>query len=214
MIWVNFKIYRETFGEGACRLAEICRKVSQKTKINIIPVVSPLDLYRIKKEIGGKVWLQHVDCFLEGQRTGWVSPLQASKLGADGVLLNHSEHRLPPGKIRQILKNVGKMETMVCFKSQGQATKWVKKLRPKPDFIAYEPPELIGGEVSVSQVQPQVIKRIVDLLPDYQIIVGAGIKKGTDVKRALKLGAKGVLVSSAVVKAKDPERILNDLLSR
>ena len=158
--------------------------------------------------------MQHADCFFEGQKTGWVSPLQASKLGADGVLLNHSEHRLSSGKIRQILKNTGLLKTMVCFKTKGQVAKWVKKLRPKPDFLAYEPPELIGGETSVSQAQPGVIKRIIDLLPNCQIIVGAGIKEREDVKKALQLGAKGVLVSSAVVKAKDPERTLHDLLGR
>ena len=33
-----------------------------------------------------------------------------------------------------------------------------------------------------------------------------------DVKKALKLGAKGVLVSSAVAKAKNPEKALRELV--
>lgn len=231
MIWVNFKIYQESFGEGGLKLARICRRVEEKTKVKIIPVVSSLDLWRIKKEVGGEVWLQHVDLFFEGRGTGWVSPLQAMILGGGGTLLNHAEHKIPPGKIRQILAylkrdqwvehwkkeveivsdKISRFKTMVCFRTKGQARQWVRKLKGLADFVAYEPPELIGGEISVSQAQPEVIERIVKILPRQKVIVGAGIKSQTDVKRALQLGAKGVLVSSAVVKAKDPEEKLLEL---
>ena len=98
---------------------------------------------------------------------------------------------------------------MVCFRSQGQARKWVRRL--DADWIAYEPPELIGGDVSVSKAQPGVIQRIVSILPKKKIVVGAGIKNVEDVKMAVKLGAKGILVSSAVVKSSRPEKVLLQL---
>lgn len=229
MLWVNFKIYKETFGDGALRLAEACKKVSAKTKIKIIPVVSSLDLYRIKKEIGGEVWLQNINHFLEGQKTGWISALQAVALGAGGALINHSEHKIPKGTILKILSclkdlkdpispepeqarfGTGNFQTMLCFRTKGQAEKWVKKLKNPPDFVAYEPPELIGGEISVSQAKPEVIKRMVEILPKHKIIIGAGIHSKEDVKKALELGAKGVLVSSAVVLSKEPEKKLLEL---
>ena len=215
MIFVNFKIYKETFSDGALKLAKVCRKVSEKTKVKIIPLVSALDLRQIKKEVGGQVWLQHVDLFAEGKHTGWVSPLAAAAAGADGILLNHSEHKIPPGKIRQLLKIIKseKLPVMVAVKTKGQAEHWLKKLRPRPDYVAYEAPELIGGEVSVTEAKAETIKRIVSLLPENKIIVGAGIKSAADIKKSLKLGAEGVLVSSAVVRAKNPEKILTDLAS-
>jgi len=234
MFWVNFKIYKETFGDRAVKLARICRRVSEKTGVKIIPVVSALDLWRVKKEVGGEVWIQHLDLFFEGRHTGWISPLAAILAGADGALLNHSEHKIPPGKIRQILAYLKKdkwttywkeqlngqidndrmikFQLMICVKTKGQVERWLKKLRPRPEFVAYEPPELIGGEISVSRAHPQVIERIVRLLPRYQVVVGAGIKTADDIRRALKLGAKGVLVSSAVVKAEDPEKKLLELV--
>jgi len=218
MIWVNFKIYRQTFGDGALKLAEICQRLTRQTGVKIIPVVSPFDLWRIKKEVGGEVWLQHLDHFSAGAKTGWLSGEQAIAAGADGTLLNHSEHKLPPGRIRQILKLLKKTQpqfkVMVCFRSKGQIKGWLKKLRPLPDFVAYEPPELIGGTISVSQAQPGVIKSIVDLLPNYDVIVGAGIHSREDVCRAQKLGAKGVLVSSAVVKAENPQQKLKELIGK
>lgn len=231
MIWVNFKVYKETFGDGALRLAESCRKTERKTGVKIIPVVSPLDLWRIKKEVGGEVWLQHSDIFFEGRRTGWISPLQAMFLGGDGTLLNHAEHKLPPGRIKQTLsflkrekwvqhwrkeiedlpQKFDEFKTMVCFRTKGQAQRWVKRLKKLSDFVAYEPPNLIGGEVSVSQVQPEVIRRIVKILSEQKVVIGAGIKTRSDVEIALKLGAFGVLVSSAVVRSSNPKKKLEEL---
>jgi len=234
MIWVNFKIQKETFGEGALRLSETCRKVSLKTKVKVVPVVSPFDLRLIKEKVGGEVWIQHIDPFMEGPKTGWLSPAQAIAAGADGSLINHSEHKIPFGQVRQILAflkrdewikkwgklfssmengklKIDKFSTMVCFRTKGQAGKWVKKLNPKPEYVAYEPTELIGSDTSVSEAKPEAIKRIVKLLSDHDVVVGAGVRERKDVEVALRLGAKGILVSSDVVKAKNPEKELLDL---
>ncbi len=224
MLFINFKIYTQTFGQEAVDLARTCKKVADKTGVKIIPVVSALDL-RSVKEICDQVWLQHVDIHFQGKHTGYISPLAAVAAGADGTLLNHSEHKIPPGQIHQILSQFENSKTrlaarqvvnckfkfMVCFKTKGQIKNWVSKLSPNPDFVAYEPPELIATDVSVSQAQPEVIKRIIEMLPGYQLIVGAGVNKKEDVQTALKLGAKGVLVSSDVVTADDPEKELLDL---
>jgi len=45
------------------------------------------------------------------------------------------------------------------------------------------------------------------------VLCGAGVKTGKDVKRALELGAVGVLLASGVVKSKDPKKALQDLVS-
>ncbi len=216
MLFINFKIYQQTFGQGAFDLAKICKKVADKTGVKIIPVVSALDL-RAVKEICDQVWLQHVDIYFQGKHTGYISPLAAAAAGADGTLLNHSEHKIPPGHIHQILATNRTIEQFnnfrfcLCFKTKGQAQNWLKTIDPKPDFVAYEPPELIGGDISVSQSQPEVVERIKKLLPDHRLIIGAGIKTGEDVSKAVELGAEGVLVSSGVVTADNPEKALLDL---
>ncbi len=228
MLWINLKTYKESFGEGAVKLAGVCEKVASKTGVKIIPVVSAFDLVRIKEVYSGEVWLQHLDFYFEGKHTGWLSPLQAIALGANGTLLNHSEHKLTPNQIRQTLAYLKRkkwvkhwekeagidtkgFKTMVCFGSKGQAKAWVGRFDPQPDYVAYESKELIGGKISVVESKPAMIKNIVGLLPDQKVIVGAGIHKGADVQKALELGAAGVLVSSDVVKAKDPEKELMEL---
>lgn len=221
MIWVNFKTYPQATGEKAIELAKICEKVSQSSGVEIIPVVQAVDLYRISQEVKIPVWVQHVDPYSQGQYTGWTNLEAILEAGGQGTLLNHAEHRVPPGTVRQVigrirglgesgeLRGQGGLKVVVCAKSIGQAVRLAKF---KPDFLAYEPPELIGGDVSVSEAEPNVIKRIVKKVPDVSIIVGAGIKSGQDVKKSLQLGAVGVLVSSGVVLAKNQKEALEDLV--
>jgi triosephosphate isomerase len=211
MIAVNFKIYENTFGNGVLDLAKICKKVMLKTGVKIIPVVSALDARMIKERLEMEVWVQNIDDFFEGAKSGAISPIQAREAGIDGSLINHSECRKKPGTIKKILKAwPNKFVSVVCLSSLGQAEGWAKNINP--DFIAYEPKDLIGSkEKSVASEKPEVIKKIVEVYPKIPILVGAGIHSAEDVKVSLKLGAKGILISSYIVKNKKPEEKLIEL---
>ena len=211
MILVNFKIYKQSFGMGAVELAKTCQEVAKKTKVEIIPVVSALDGWRIKTEVGGKVFLQNVDEYKEGAKTGQISAVAAKELGLDGSLLNHSECRKKPGTIRKMIKCWPKdFVSVVCLQSLGQAEKWGRKI--KADFVAYEPKDLIGSkDKSVASEKSSVIKNMVKILEPTPILVGAGIHQAKDVEVALKMGAKGILVASDVVKAENPRKELLEL---
>lgn len=213
MIVINFKIYEETFGDKAIELSRICQKVGKKTKVKIIPVVSALDAVRIINELKMEVWLQNVDDIFEGAKSGAVSPLQAQHLGISGTLINHSENRKKPGTIKKMLSiwpNDFKM--MLCLSSLGQAESWAKNI--KPDFVAYEPKNLIGSkDKSVASEKPEVIEKIVNKYPKIPVFVGAGIHSTKDVEVSLKLGAKGILISSYIVKSNNPEKKLEELAS-
>ncbi|MFA5749977.1 MAG: triose-phosphate isomerase [Candidatus Shapirobacteria bacterium] len=211
MILVNFKIYEESFGNKAIELAKICKKVMEKTKVKIIPVVSALDAIRIKEKLDMEVWLQNIDGIFEGAATGMISPLQAKNLGIEGTILNHSENKTKPGTIKKMLKNWPKnFKVTVCLSSLGQSENWAKNI--KPDFIAYEPKNLIGNkEKSVSSEKPDVIRKMVEKYSKIPILIGAGIHSKKDVEVSLKLGAKGILISSYIVKSNDPEKRLEEL---
>lgn len=211
MILVNFKLYKECFGEKAVELAQICKKVSMNSGVKIIPVVSALDVYRIKNEVGIEVYIQHTDGITTGEKTGYISTEQAILMGASGALINHSEHKLKPGTIKKILKDWPiNFKSVVCLQRLGQTTSWAKNI--KPDFIAYEPSELIGNrDKSVATEKPEVIKKITEYYSDIPVLVGAGIHNAKDVKVSLNLGAKGILVASYVVKSTNPEKALVEL---
>lgn len=211
MIVVNFKNYQETFGDGALKLAEICKKVAEKTGVKIIPAVSALDALVIKEKLEMEVYLQSVDPLFEGRGSGLISPLKAVELGINGTILNHSEHRIKAGTLKKMLKSwPKKFKSIVCIGSLGQTNFWAKNI--KPDFIAYEPKDLIANkEKSVATEKEKTIKKIVKFYKKIPVLVGAGIHSVKDVEIALKTGAKGILISSMIVKAKDPERELTKL---
>ncbi len=211
MILVNFKIYKESFGQGAIELAKACYRVAKKTGVEIIPVVSAISAYMIKKELGGKVFLQNVDEDLEGAKTGRISMTEAVTWGIDGTIVNHAECRKKPGTIRRMIKNrPDGFCLVVCLQTLGQAEKWGRKL--KSDYIAYEPKELIGSkEKSVATEKASSIEKMVKLVGEGRLIVGAGIRSKKDVEVVMKMGAAGILVASGVVTDEDPEGRLVEL---
>jgi triosephosphate isomerase len=48
--------------------------------------------------------------------------------------------------------------------------------------------------------------------PKIRVLCGAGVTNGEDVVAAQNLGAEGILVASGIVKAKDPQAALLDLV--
>ena len=201
---INLKTYQQ--GKSAVKLAKEIEKVDK----NIIIGVQASDVYESVKAVKLPVYAQHVDYFKPGRHTGYILPEAVKKDGAKGTFLNHSEHRL---KIRVIKKTVKRcrqvgLKTAIFAASLKEAKK-IKKL--KPDYLIIEPPELVAGKISVSKAKPELIEKIAKKLK-YKFLVGAGIKTNEDVKVAMKLGANGIAVSSGVVKARNPGKVLKSLI--
>lgn len=212
---VNFKGYRKGIGKKAFELSKVCEDVSRTTGVNIAVVPQFTDLRMISKDLDVEVFSQHIDPINYGSNTGHVLPEAVKKSGANGTLLNHSERRIDQVDIEKGIKRAEEldMETLVCVQNVEEAEK-VSNL--KPDYIAYEPPELIGGDISVSQSKPDILRRAVKKIKSIdksiEVLTGAGIKTSQDVKKALKLGTKGVLVASGIIKADKPKKALKELV--
>ena len=206
---INLKTYQQ--GKKAIELAKRLSKIAGKLKINLILGVQAADIYEITKATKLSVYAQHVDYFEPGRNTGFILPEAVKKDKAIGSFLNHSEHPLEFKILKKTVKRckeVG-LKTMV-FAPTYRIAKKISKL--KPNYIVFEPPSLVAGNVSVSKLRPDAIAKICKKLKKSKILVGAGIKKTEDVKTALELGAKGIAVSSAITKAKYPGKKLKELL--
>lgn len=208
VIIVNFKAYSEATGEKARHLAEACEKARQETGKEIVIAPSHVDLLRAE-HLDIEVFSQHLDPLSPGSRTGSTTAQQAKKAGATGTLLNHSEQRMEELELKESIKraeNQG-MTTVVCAQNPEECEKFSKY---EPDYIAYEPPELIGGDESVSESKPEVIEEAVER-SKVPVLTGAGIKDTEDVKKSIEHGCHGVLVASGVVKAENPHEELLEL---
>ena len=147
----------------------------------------------------------------EGAYTGKVTLEMLKEFNIKFSLLNHSENQKTFNELILSLKKAkeNELKTITCVDNEHSALS-LNKLK-LTDFIAYEPPELIGGNISVSKAKPDIIKNLTNEIDN--LLVGAGIKTKEDVKKSLELGAKGVLVASGVVKAKEPYKILEDWIT-
>lgn len=211
MIFVNFKTYQKGTGSQAVKLAKICQKVSWQTRIEIRAVVQAADIFPITKTTSLPVWAQHVDSVDYGPHTGQILPEVILAAGAKGTLLNHSEKKLPPEVIKKTIRRCHDLglKVLVCSENLEEAQETVQA---GPDLIAYEPPELIGSQTtSVSASKPEVIKDFASQIRKVPVLVGAGIHTQEDVKKAVGLGAVGILVAGDIVLGEDPEKELLDL---
>jgi len=212
MIIVNFKNYESAIGVNAVTLAKIHELIAHETGAKIAIAVNALDLEKVRKTVSIPVFAQHTDAAGFGSTTGSIVPELVKKMGVTGTLLNHSEKRLGAELASCVTaaKQAG-LQVIVCAETSDEAAKISANLQP--DFIAVEPPELIGGDVSVTNANPEIITDTAQKIGTTAMLVGAGVKNGEDVKTALKLGAKGVLLASGVTKANDPAATLRNLVS-
>ena len=213
-IVLNLKTYKEGTDSSAVKLALIAEKVQKKTGLNIILCVQAIDLKEVASRVKIPIFAQHTDYKPLGKSTGNIIPEQLLNINIRGSLLNHSEYNISLVDIEKTLIRLKELDmtSIVCAKNQVEANKMAKFKVVRPSFIAVEPPELIGGEISVSQAKPDVITKSVKICGDIPVLVGAGVKDNADVKVALANGAKGVLLASHFVLAKDPEKFLMDLV--
>jgi triosephosphate isomerase len=215
-IVLNVKTYSEATGQEAVQIAQSMQRIYQETNVSMAIAVQACDITQCVQNVSIPVYAQHIDPIKPGSHTGWTLPETVKAAGAVGTLINHSEHRLKLADIDICVtraKELG-LDSIVCTNNVA-TSKAVATFNPS--MIAVEPPELIGGDVSVTTADPDIISKTVQevrrINNTVKILCGAGVKNGKDVAKALELGANGVLLASGVVKAKNKEAVLRDLVS-
>ena len=211
MIIVNFKTYLESTGTRAVELAKQAEKASKETGTTIVVVPQFVDLAKITETVEIPVFAQHIDPVKPGGFTGHVLAESVKETGAIGTLINHSERQLKLSDIDSIIALTKEKGLISCVCANNPSVS-AAVAAMKPNITSVEPPELIGSGISVSKAKPEIVTDTVKLVkqvdPKMTILCGAGISTVEDVSIALKLGTRGVLVASGIVKAKDPNSVL------
>lgn len=217
IIALNLKTYIESSLKNSVKIAKAVEKVARKYKNDVEIILAPniIDISVMPKYLHKtKLFSQHVDASSPGRNTGKIVPYYLKKIGVSGSIVNHSEHRIPKKEIEKtidLLKNL-RMESLVCVRNVKEA-KWVSKLNPT--YVAFEDPKLIATGISISKAEPKSVERFVKVVKKYSNSIplcGAGISNENDVKRALELGTKGVLIASAFVKSKNKKMFLEKII--
>lgn len=210
MILINCKTYNQASGKNAEELA----KISKDMNAPVILCTQASDIHRCSEH--NRVFAQHVDTEPAGGHTGKVTIKSLVENGATGCLVNHSENRIPTEQIEATISLLKEhnITSVLCVQDSQEAQAYAQL---SPDYIAIEPPELIGGDVSVTSANPAIVSDSVQAVQavneKVKVLCGAGVKNGSDVAKAKELGAVGVLIASGVAKAEDKKAALLDLVS-
>lgn len=217
IVILNYKTYLESSGLNALKLANDLESASEESGILMVAAPQAADIYRIKQECSIPIFAQNIDPITPGGHTGSDLIETFIEAGVSGSLINHSEKRMKLADIDEVVKQCRQNEIESCVCTNNiETSKAIATLNP--DFVAVEPPELIGTGIPVSQAQPEVVEDTVSEVKsinnDIKVLCGAGISTGDDMKAALDLGAEGVLLASGIIKAESPKDALLKLVEK
>ncbi|MEM0123783.1 MAG: triose-phosphate isomerase, partial [Conexivisphaerales archaeon] len=186
----------------------------QYPDIEVILCVPAVSISDISKSVSIKVFAQHVDPVTSGAQTGHITAEMLAEAGAVGSLVNHSEMRIGFNDVAESVKQLSSfgLESVVCV-DRNELVAPAAMLGATA--ILVEPPELIGSGISVSSARPEVVINSVAEIKKAGrglLLVGAGITSLDDAKKSIELGADGVGLASAVMRARDPATKVKELL--
>jgi triosephosphate isomerase (TIM) len=204
------------YGKQLLRLAKFADRVSLKYNIPLIITPQYVDIRLLAQETENLlIFAQHMDPLKIGKGIGAVLPEALKAAGAVGVLLNHAEKPLPLKTIAETIRRAEEvgLASLVCAGNLDEIQA-IAKLNP--DILLAELPELIGTGKRPKNDQ-QVIQKINQLVweinPAIRILHGAGISCGQDVYNVIAAGAQATGSTSGIIKAENPEAMLDEMLS-
>ncbi len=212
MFVINCKNYEEIAGDKIIKFVKTAEKISKKYKVKIA-IAPPQHLIGLVANSSITILAQHIDDSKVGSTTGFMIPELLKKSKVKGSLINHSEHRISSKEIQKLILKLKelKMISILCVKDVAEVKKYSKL---KPDYIAIEPPELIGSGKAVSKEKPELITKAAIAVKNARnktkLLCGAGIVSGEDVAKAIELGSKGILVASGIIKSKDWNKAITE----
>lgn len=191
--------------------------MTDETGIEIAIAPQAVNLAQICEAVDVPVYAQHIDPITPGGHTGSYLPEALIETGISGSLINHSEKRLTLADIDAVVEIIRKnnLTSILCtnnIKTSAACASF------EPDYIAIEPPELIGSGVAVSQANPEIVENSVEAIhnvnKDIKVLCGAGISTSDDLVSAMELGADGVLLASGIIKAEDQKQAMLELVDK
>ena len=201
------------YGERMLQLAKAADEASVKYDVRIILTPQPSDLYLLAKETKNLLlFAQHIDPIEPGRGNGWILPEAVKAAGAVGVILNHAEKPMTLADLSLAIKRADEvgLVTMVCADSLKEAEAIALFA---PNIIVAEPTELIGtGKTSDEEYVIATTSAIKRVNPEIQVLQAAGITNGQDVYNVIKARADATGTTSGIMKAVDPEAMLDEMI--
>jgi triosephosphate isomerase len=201
------------FGKRMLKLAKAADAASKKYDVRIILTPQYTDIPMLVRETENVlIFAQHMDSIRIGRGLGTVLPEAVKEAGAVGVMLNHAERPMFISDLNKTIKRADEvgLVTIVCADTIEEAQAIAHF---SPNIIVAEPTELIGtGQPSDKKYIVETTNAIKKINPEIQVLQGAGISNGQDVYNVIKAGADATGTTSGIMKADDPEAMLEEMI--
>ncbi len=199
-------------------LLDLVKKIdlaAQKYDMDVIIDPQTADIRLIRENTSHRIRLyaQHMDSIPMGRGMGAALAEALKEAGAEGVMLNHAERKLPLAEIRLSIERADEagLATMVCADS-FEEIKAVAQMAP--NILVAEPSELIGTGKAVDKAYVDACISIVKQInPNILVLPSAGIAKGSDCYNIVSLGADASGSSSGIVRAPDRAAMAEEMIS-
>ncbi|NIG57749.1 triose-phosphate isomerase [Chitinophaga sp. Cy-1792] len=209
-IIVNFK---KLVGAAALELVDELSKSDDLllSKYDIILALQAPDAVNVPPDCKFRIFIQ--DTFSD-EKDGFLSFFQHHAIrhpSVAGVILNHPEKKLSAGELHACVEKARAldMEMLICATTISEA---VELNRYAPHYIGIESEALIGKDDSFTNHCPDIVEEARQHI-QTDILIGAGIKTPEDLHHVINTGGSGVLVSSLILKSKQPLNTLTDFLN-
>ena len=203
------------YGKQVLDLAKFADDISAKYRIPIIFTPQFVDIPQVVSATTNLlVFAQHMDPIRVGRGIGAVLPEALEAAGAVGTLLNHAERPLDHEVLHETILRADEvgLASMVCAANIAEVE---AVSRMNPNIIIAESPELIGtgkraenGGESIEKINQLVW----GINPAILVLHAAGINSGQDVYDVIASGAQATGSTSGVIKAEDPELMLEEMI--
>jgi len=201
------------FGDEVLELALAADEVSEKYDVDVLFTTPYADIRMVSEKTENiHVFAPHMDCDPIGLGLANVLPESMKAAGAVGVMLNHTERPLSFEALSDTMARAGELNliTNVCADSVEEIQNIA---RLNPFIITAEPAELIALRTGVDlDYATKACESIKAINPDIYVLIGAGIKDGSDVYNAIMAGADASGSSSGIIKAQNPVSMINEMV--
>jgi triosephosphate isomerase len=202
------------YGERMLKLAKAADAASKKYDVRIILTPQYTDISMLARETEHVlIFAQHMDALPVGWGLGSVLPEAVKAAGAVGVMLNHAEKPLTMSALYQTIRRADEvgLASIVCADTVEEAEAIAHFA---PNIIVAEPTRLIGtGQTGDEQYVVETTAAIKKINPEILVLQGAGISNGRDVYNVIKAGADATGTTSGIMKAADPEAMLDEMIA-
>lgn len=210
---VNPKSY--LYGDELKELAIAADKFSVKYNVTVFFTVPTAELNIIAELCTNLIiTAQHLGNITIGDSMGKVFAESLYYAGARAAVINHADNLLTFPELVQAIEIARKnnIVSIVCTNTLVEAELMAYL---NPNIILTEETDLIGTKkTSSDEYVRKGINRIKTINPNVLVEQGAGIRTEEDVARLLELGSDGVGVTSGIIKAKNPIKMMESMIKQ